>query len=152
MIREIPKSFEYTCDRCGATHRQESAEGHYTESTPPEWLTIKTIHMSKKYNQNRLAVLLCTNCFDLFSEVMGTFLGGKWIKAYEKKKEKRTVQEKPEGAKYLPIHLIDKYHLPPHSYFYEGRYYNEYGETLENPHEKYVMGEKDPFGYPYGDF
>lgn len=40
-IREIPKSYEYTCDGCGVTHIQEGAGGHYTNSTPPGWLTLK---------------------------------------------------------------------------------------------------------------
>ncbi len=36
-IREVPKSFEYTCDNCGKTHLQQNASGHYTNSVPPRW-------------------------------------------------------------------------------------------------------------------
>lgn len=74
MIREIPKSFEYTCDRCNTTHRQESAEGHYTESTPPGWMTVKTIHMDEKLNQSRVSILLCDGCYKEFSEQFERFI------------------------------------------------------------------------------
>ena len=36
-ITEIPRAFEYKCDVCGATHRQENAVSHYNRSIPPGW-------------------------------------------------------------------------------------------------------------------
>lgn len=39
-IREIPKSFVYTCDVCGVEHAQENANGHYTDSRPPHWVRL----------------------------------------------------------------------------------------------------------------
>jgi len=40
-IREIPRSFLYTCDACLVEHRQENAQGHYTESVPSHWSRIR---------------------------------------------------------------------------------------------------------------
>lgn len=42
-IREI-RGFEYECGKCGATHIQDNANGHYSNSTPPGWITV-TAHM-----------------------------------------------------------------------------------------------------------
>ncbi len=39
-VREIPKSYEYTCDGCGRKHVQEGATGHYRNSSPPGWAKI----------------------------------------------------------------------------------------------------------------
>lgn len=36
-IREIPKAYDYICDVCGFTYRQEHAGGHYANSRPPYW-------------------------------------------------------------------------------------------------------------------
>lgn len=40
-IREIPRAFEYQCDICGKTHEQKNASGHYTDSRPPHWTSLK---------------------------------------------------------------------------------------------------------------
>jgi hypothetical protein len=40
-IREIPRSFEYTCDGCRTVHVQENASGHYTNSRPSHWAHLK---------------------------------------------------------------------------------------------------------------
>jgi hypothetical protein len=42
-IREIPRSFEYTCDGCGETHVQQNAHGHYHNSRPPEWAGLSLV-------------------------------------------------------------------------------------------------------------
>jgi len=34
-IKEIPKSFLYSCDVCNTEHLQENANGCYSNSTPP---------------------------------------------------------------------------------------------------------------------
>lgn len=57
-IREIPKAFEYTCDKCGATHKQENASGHYGNSTPPGWLTIRLV----RFNKHSEEFLICESC------------------------------------------------------------------------------------------
>ena len=73
-IREIPRAYEYRCDRCGATHLQESAAGHYTESTPPNWATLKWL--SDKWalwvdGQGALSIqLLCETCAEAVSRAI----------------------------------------------------------------------------------
>ena len=59
-IREIPKSWEYKCDRCGVTHHQENASGHYSNSTPPMWVTIRV----SRYSNAPVEILLCDGCED----------------------------------------------------------------------------------------
>lgn len=66
-IREIPKAFDYICDVCGKTHRQENAGGHYTDSRPPYWATL--IVSQDAYDFQGTAVadatirrLLCDDC------------------------------------------------------------------------------------------
>jgi len=56
-IREIPRSFLYVCDACGHEHRQENAQGHYTESVPPHWSRLR-IRESASDNE----YLLCESC------------------------------------------------------------------------------------------
>lgn len=48
-VEEIPRSFKYTCDSCGTYHIQQGSTGHYTESTPPNWMTIKTFRLPAGY-------------------------------------------------------------------------------------------------------
>lgn len=68
-IREIPRAFEYRCDRCGATH-----VGYYTESTPPSWATLKW--RSDKWalwadGQGALSTqLLCETCAEAVSRAI----------------------------------------------------------------------------------
>lgn len=59
-IREIPRSFEYQCDGCPQTHVQEGAGGHYTNSTPPNWLTI--IIRPGESGRGGTEKLLCPDC------------------------------------------------------------------------------------------
>lgn len=66
-IREIPKSYEYTCDGCGKPHLQENASGHYTDSRPPHWARLKLARHA--YDGGDIAVgdasierLLCSSC------------------------------------------------------------------------------------------
>jgi len=64
-IREIPKSFEYHCDRCPETHVQENASGHYSNSTPPKWLSLTIA----TYNKAPHTILLCDKCKTIFEEL-----------------------------------------------------------------------------------
>lgn len=57
-VVEIPKAYEYTCDNCGAKHRQENASGHYTNSTPPNWMSLRVA----RYNKGTTEYLLCEKC------------------------------------------------------------------------------------------
>lgn len=66
-VREIPRAFEYICDVCSKTHRQENAGGHYTNSRPPHWSHLKIGRDA--YDFNGIAVadgsierLLCDEC------------------------------------------------------------------------------------------
>lgn len=67
MIREIPKAFEYTCDQCRTTHRQENASGHYTNSRPPGWVGLKVLRDAYDFQGQAVAPanidrLLCEKC------------------------------------------------------------------------------------------
>jgi len=57
-VKEIPKSFLYTCDQCGTPHLQENASGHYNNSTPPDWLSIRL----SRYSKIPVDILLCDKC------------------------------------------------------------------------------------------
>lgn len=57
-VKEIPKAYEYTCDQCGVTHRQENASGHYSNSTPPDWMSL----LVRRYNKVPVDILLCDRC------------------------------------------------------------------------------------------
>lgn len=59
-IREIPKSYEYQCDGCPVTHVQEHAGGHYTNSTPPHWVTV--IIRGGEGSGGGAEKLLCPDC------------------------------------------------------------------------------------------
>jgi len=63
-IKEIPRSYEYTCDKCGAKHNQENASGHYHNSTPPDWLSLKAYHCRFEDKQDIVPadILLCRVC------------------------------------------------------------------------------------------
>ena len=63
-IREIPKSYEYTCDVCDALHVQENANGHYTNSRPPNWATV-SFQKNKDGTQlidSSVCLLVCAAC------------------------------------------------------------------------------------------
>jgi RNase P subunit RPR2 len=57
-IEEIPKSYQYTCDRCGHVHIQTNASGHYSNSTPPHWATVKVVG----YDFKSIERLYCEKC------------------------------------------------------------------------------------------
>mgnify|MGYP001263534490 CR=1 FL=1 len=66
-IREIPRSFVYTCDGCKVEHTQENAGGHYANSRPPHWATLKIAR--EAYDSHGAACadaslerLLCKDC------------------------------------------------------------------------------------------
>lgn len=63
-IREIPKSYHYTCDLCGAKHVQQNANGHYENSTPPDWMRLRVDSNGTRfsYPAQPLDKLLCTSC------------------------------------------------------------------------------------------
>lgn len=58
MIEEIPKAYRYQCDACGLSHKQENANGYYTNSTPPRWTTIDMTF----YDEKRVTRLFCDEC------------------------------------------------------------------------------------------
>ncbi len=66
-VQEIPKSYRYTCDLCGANHVQEHANGHYTNSVPPDWMRLKILGNGKRwsYPAEPLDKLLCESCGEL---------------------------------------------------------------------------------------
>jgi hypothetical protein len=66
-VREIPKSFEYTCDICGMEHLQENASGHYTDSRPPHWSRLTLARDAYDYQgcagaDATVKLLLCEKC------------------------------------------------------------------------------------------
>lgn len=70
-IKEIPKSFEYTCARCGAVHIQESAHGHYTESLPVGWAWLRTLAQA---GYKREEFLFCSSCADFVNQLVTHYL------------------------------------------------------------------------------
>ena len=58
-IREVPKQYIYSCDRCGDRHVQENANGHYTNSRPPHWQRV-VVYADLTIEQ--LDQLLCPAC------------------------------------------------------------------------------------------
>jgi hypothetical protein len=58
-VYEVPKSYQYECDNCKCTHLQESASGHYANSTPPGWMTVRVV---KNENAAPFESLLCGRC------------------------------------------------------------------------------------------
>lgn len=66
-VREIPKSYEYTCDCCGTVHVQENAGGHYTNSRPPRWAMLTLAQDAEDWSgaavaDGTLKLLLCQLC------------------------------------------------------------------------------------------
>jgi len=64
-IREIPRAWEYTCDKCGSTHLQENASGQYSNSTPPKWMSLKI----GVYSKSPVDILLCDQCKEILVEL-----------------------------------------------------------------------------------
>ena len=74
-IREIPRSFVYTCDACGIEHLQENAGGHYTDSRPPLWERLKLHRTAVDYQGTPCADasierLLCDRCAAIISKAV----------------------------------------------------------------------------------
>ena len=66
-IREIPRAFVYICDGCSKEHKQENANGHYTDSRPPHWIRLKLARTAYDYQGAACADasierLLCEDC------------------------------------------------------------------------------------------
>ena len=66
-IREVPKSFIYKCDICGAEHEQKNADGHYTDSRPSHWANLSVKQDAYDLQGNACADgsvhrLLCDDC------------------------------------------------------------------------------------------
>jgi hypothetical protein len=60
-IREIPKSYEYICDRCGSVHTQHNPNGYYTDGLPLEWGRLKFTGSHRKHVER----MLCTSCSEV---------------------------------------------------------------------------------------
>jgi hypothetical protein len=78
-IREVPRSFEYTCDRCGETHVQQNAHGHYHNSRPPEWAglsLVRDVHRNDIYTipGDKEEALLCRDCMERAFDLVRKFL------------------------------------------------------------------------------
>ena len=62
-IHEVPKAYIYTCDACKQEHLQKNANGHYTNSTPPDWYTIKIIsNIPDIDGDTYISFLFCEKC------------------------------------------------------------------------------------------
>jgi hypothetical protein len=57
-ITDVPRSWLYTCDGCGVQHKQENAYGHYSNSTPPNWATVRV----SRHSGAPVERLLCSHC------------------------------------------------------------------------------------------
>lgn len=81
-IREIPKAFDYICDVCAKTHRQENAGGHYTDSRPPQWANLIIRQDAYDYQGQAVADgsvtrLLCNGCRAGVMEVINRWAEGR---------------------------------------------------------------------------
>lgn len=74
-IREIPKCYEYKCDKCEVTHLQENASGHYGNSTPPQWYRLRINSDFYRYPaaNEEPSRLLCRKCGDALRKVLNDF-------------------------------------------------------------------------------
>ena len=68
-IEEIPRSFKYTCDKCGKVHIQENAAGYYTDSRPDHWSRLVLERTAYAWDGTAAAdatvkLLLCQECTD----------------------------------------------------------------------------------------
>lgn len=78
-VKEIPKAYEYTCDRCGTTHLQENASGHYSNSRPKHWATLLLQQDSYDYQgqavvNGDVSFLLCQDCRMSAVKILANFL------------------------------------------------------------------------------
>jgi len=72
-IEEIPRSFVYKCDFCGVWHTQANAAGHYTNSTPPGWMTLQFNYSAEEIASSiprPREKLLCRECRELTLEAI----------------------------------------------------------------------------------
>lgn len=67
-VVEIPRSFKYTCDRCGDEHVQENAAGHYSNSRPPNWSSVQVLGRPLESS------LLCDDCSNEVMVVLKGFM------------------------------------------------------------------------------
>ena len=86
-IREIPRAFAYTCDRCKLDHLQENASGHYTNSQPPGWGRLRfEASDATCLDEGSIDYLLCRGCCHDVADVLkkslsretGSFSIGPW--------------------------------------------------------------------------
>lgn len=63
-FEEIPKTYQYTCDACIVTHKQEHGSEHYHNATPPGWTIIRVYTCTENFNPNNTSFekLLCEAC------------------------------------------------------------------------------------------
>jgi hypothetical protein len=66
-VVEVPRSYRYICDDCGAEHVQENAGGHYTNSRPKFWAHLKLSrdaydHQGSAVADGSIERLLCAAC------------------------------------------------------------------------------------------
>jgi hypothetical protein len=76
-IREVPRSYVYTCDGCGEEHTQENANGHYSNSRPSYWSKLKIEKDAYDYQGAPVAdgsveLLLCNKCTSAIIESINT--------------------------------------------------------------------------------
>lgn len=74
-IEEIPRSFKYTCDRCGTDHLQPNAGGRYTGSRPSGWVRLKINrgafdHLGTAVGDGSFELLLCQECSAKMAEAI----------------------------------------------------------------------------------
>jgi hypothetical protein len=74
-VYEIPKSFKYVCDVCGAAHVQENANGHYTDSRPPRWGYVDVRQAlidldGDEVGDASVSHLLCQQCLPVISKAI----------------------------------------------------------------------------------
>lgn len=73
-IEEIPKSYRYTCDRCGDDHLQVSAAGHYTDSRPLGWGRLKMNRGGSGDSSKSFEHLLCHECSGKMAEAISRMM------------------------------------------------------------------------------
>lgn len=80
-IQEIPRAFLYVCDGCKAEHKQENAGGHYSNSRPSHWATLKIGREAYDFQGAACADasierLLCESCATKVFAAVNTAIGG----------------------------------------------------------------------------
>lgn len=79
-IREIPTSFIYSCDACGAEHEQKNASGHYANGLPDHWRRLE-VHQHGYDPQGHAVAdatikrLLCPDCGEKAVAAVNATLG-----------------------------------------------------------------------------